>query len=52
MKNTVFGKTIDNLRNRINVKLANNGKGYLNWISKSRFMLRKTLENDLATASK
>ena len=34
MKNSVYGKTIKNLRNRIDVKLVSSKKGYLNWTSK------------------
>ena len=31
MNNSVYGKTMKNLRNRINVKLVNNKKDYLKW---------------------
>ena len=34
MKNSVYGKTIKNLRNRIDVKLVSSKKGFLNWTSK------------------
>ena len=30
MNNTIFEKTMENLRNRVNVKLVNNEKEYLN----------------------
>ena len=30
MNNAIYEKTIENLRNRINVKLVNHEKGYLN----------------------
>ena len=29
MKNTVYGKSMENLRNRVGVRLVNNEKGYL-----------------------
>ena len=33
MDNTVYGKTIDNVRNRIDVKLVNNKQNYFKWIT-------------------
>ena len=41
MNNVVYGKlkkTLENLRNRIDVKLASNKKYYLKWISKPSYM--------------
>ena len=32
--NAGYGKTMENLRNRIDVKLANNKKDYLKWTCK------------------
>ena len=41
MNNSVFGKTMENLRIRISVKLVNNAKDYVNSISKPRFVSQK-----------
>ena len=38
MKNAVYGKTIETLRNRIDVKLVSNEKEYLKWTLKQNFM--------------
>ena len=39
--NSVFGKTMENLRKRINVRLANNAKDYMRYISKPSFVSQK-----------
>ena len=36
MKSAVYGKTMENLRNRNDVRLVSNEKDYLKWTSKSR----------------
>ena len=41
MNNSVFGKTVDHLRKRISVKLANNAKDYVKCISNPRFVPQK-----------
>ena len=41
MNNTVFGKTMENLRKRMSVKLVNNAKDYVKCISKPRFISQK-----------
>ena len=41
MNNSVFGKTMENLRKRISVKLVNNAKDYVRCISKPSFVSRK-----------
>ena len=37
MINNVFGETMENLRKRINVRLANNAKDYKKYVSKPSF---------------
>ena len=34
MNDAVFGKTMENVRNRIDVKLVSNKRDYLKWTSK------------------
>ena len=34
MNDVIYGETMENSRNRINVKLVSNQKEYLKWISK------------------
>ena len=52
MNSTVDGKTMENLRNRIDVKLVRNKNDYLKWVSKPNFMLHKTFDNDLVAIHK
>ena len=47
MNNIVYGKTMKNLRNRINVKLVRNKKDCLKWTSKPSYMSHKIFDNDL-----
>ena len=41
MNNSAFGKTMENLRKRISVKLVNNAKDYVRSISKPSFISQK-----------
>ena len=41
MNNSVFGKTMENLRKRISIKLVNNAKVYVKCISKPSFVSQK-----------
>ena len=41
MVNSVFGKTMENLRKRINVELINNAKDYVRCISRPNFVSQK-----------
>ena len=41
MNNSVFGKTMENLRKRIIVNLVNNAKDYVRCISKPNFVSQK-----------
>ena len=49
MNNGVYRKTMENLRNGIDV---NNEKDYLKWTSKLSYMSQKIFENDLAMMRK
>ena len=52
MNNAVYGKTMENLRNRIDVKLVSNKKDYLKWTSKPSYMSHKIFNNDLVAIHK
>ena len=52
MNNAVYGKAMENLRNRIDVKLVSNKKGYLKWASKPSYMSHKIFANDLVAIRK
>ena len=55
MGNTIYAiyeKTMENLRNRIDVRLVNNEKYYLKWTSKPSYMSHKIFANDLVTICK
>ena len=52
MNNAMYGKAMENLRNRIDVKLANNEKDYLKCLSKPNYMLHKTFDNNLVAIRK
>ena len=41
--NSVYGKTIENLRNRINVRLVNSAKYYKKYVRKPSFFHKKKL---------
>ena len=47
MKNAMYGKIWENVRNRINVKLANNEKTYLQCTSKLTYMSGKIFDKNL-----
>ena len=52
MNSAIYRNTMDNLRNRINVKLVNNEKYCLKWTSKPSFMLHKISDNNLIAIRK
>ena len=41
--NVAYGKTMGKLRNRINVKLVSNKKGYLKWTSKPGYYVTENI---------
>ena len=47
MNNAVYGQTMENLRNWVDVKLVSNEKDYLKWRTKPSCMSQKMFENDL-----
>ena len=52
MNNAICGKTTENLRNRINVRLVNNEKDYLKCTSKPSYMSHKIFDNNLVAIRK
>ena len=52
MNSVVSGKAIENLRNRIDVKLVSNKKDYLKRKAQSTYMSHKISENDLVATRK
>ena len=47
MKNAIYGKAMEKLRNRVDVKLVNNEKDYLKCTPKSSYMSHKIFDNNL-----
>ena len=52
MNNAIYGKAMENLRNRIDVKLVNNEKDYLKCTSKPTYMSHKIFDNNLVAIRK
>ena len=52
INNAIYGKAIENLRNRINVKLGSNEKDYLKCKSKPSSMSHKIFDNNLLAIRK
>ena len=50
--NSVYGKTMENVSKRINVKLINNEKKYLNVLSRPSFVSQKILDKNLVAVHK
>ena len=46
--NSVYGKTIENLRKRINVRLVNNEKDFLKYTSRPTHITHKTFDKNYA----
>ena len=49
MINSVYGKTIENLRKRINVRLVNNAKDVLKYTKRPTYVTHKLFDKDYAT---
>ena len=47
MINSAYGKTMGNLRKRINVRLVNNARYYKKYVSKPSFVLQNIFSKDL-----
>ena len=47
MNNCVYGKTMENLRKRMSVKLVNNAENYKRRVSKPSFISQKIFSKDL-----
>ena len=52
MNKAVYGETMENVRNRIDLKIGSNKKDYLKWTSKPSYMSRKIFDNDLVEIHK
>ena len=52
MNSALYGKTMGNLRNIIDVKLVSNKKDYLKWKSKPSYMSHKIFDNELVAICK
>ena len=52
MNNSAYGKTMENLRKRMNVRLVNNAKDYLKYVSKPAFISQKVFSEDFAVIHK
>ena len=48
MINSVYGKTIENLRKSINVRLVNNAKDFLKYTSRPTYVTHKLFDKDYA----
>ena len=52
MNNAVYGKTMEDVRNRIDAKIVSNKNGYFKWTSKPSYMPNKIFYNDLVAIRK
>ena len=48
MINSAYGKTIENLRKRINVRLVNNAKDFLKYTSRPTYVTNKLFDKNYA----
>ena len=47
MNNYLYGKAMENLKDKSDLKLLSNEKDYLKWTSKPRYISQKIFDNDL-----
>ena len=52
MNHAIYSKIMENVRNRIDVKLVNNENDYLKCTSKPSYMLYKMFDNNLVAIRK
>ena len=52
MNNAVYVKTMENLRNTIDVKFLKNEKDYLKWTSKPNYISQQIYDNNLIAIRK
>ena len=52
MVNSIYGKTLENLRKRKNVELINNAKDYIRCVSKPNFISQKTFSRNFVAIHK
>ena len=52
MNNAVYGKIVENVKNRIDVKLVNNEKDHLKRTSKPSYMSHRICDNNLVSMRK
>ena len=52
MNSGVYGKKTENLRNKLDVRLVNNEKGYSKWTSKRSHVAQRIFGNDLVAIHK
>ena len=50
--NTVYDKTMEHSRKRVDIRLVNNRKDYLKWTSKPSFVTQNIFDNDLVAICK
>ena len=52
MDNAIYEKAMENLRERIDIRVVKNRKDYLKWTSKPSYMSHKIFDNNLITIHK
>ena len=52
MNNAVYDKAMENLKNRVDVRVVNNVKDYLKWTWMPSYIVQKVFNNDLVAVHK